>query len=156
MVSFNIWTLVLMLVLVLLLVLLAMVAQRLVRNGERPRCQEPSSCANWEKDGSEKARCREPGTFAGRPDDFAEWLFTVEEAVRTLRPRDPVGYASSFLEGSARRWLMAAWGLDGEHRAENWPAFRESLKETFAERHDRELNRLRLIRTHQDPYGVRT
>ena len=37
---------------------------------------------------------------------FKEWLFTVEEAIGIFQPMNPVGYAASFLEGSARQWLI--------------------------------------------------
>ena len=51
-------------------------------------------------------RCREPMGFGGHAEGFREWLFAVEEAIRTLKPEDPVGYAASFLEGNARKWLV--------------------------------------------------
>ena len=66
-------------------------------------------------------RCREPIGFGGHAEGFSEWLFAVEEAIRTLQPEDPVGYAGSFLEGNARKRLISSWGSDGRLRRNSWP-----------------------------------
>ena len=65
----------------------------------RARSMSPTSFGVF----SERSRrCREPMGFGGHAEGFREWLFAVEEAIRTLKPEDPVGYAASFLEGNAR------------------------------------------------------
>ena len=94
-------------------------------------------------------RCREPMGFGGHAEGFREWLFAVEEAIRTLKPEDPVGYAASFLEGNARKWLVSSWGSDGRLRPNSWPEFRAQLSRAFAEEDAEEWYRLRLIRTRQ-------
>ena len=43
---------------------------------------------------SGRRRCRDPGVFTGEEERFSEWLVSVEEARRTLRPEDPVGYVA--------------------------------------------------------------
>ena len=98
---------------------------------------------------SERKRCKEPTGFGGRAEDFSEWLFSVTEAVRTLEPEDPVGYAASFLEGNARRWLISTWGPDGRLRPSGWPEFKSQLSNAFAERDAEEWHRMKLIRTRQ-------
>ena len=92
-----------------------------------------------------KARCREPAPFSGKLVDFAEWLFTMDEAIRVLRPTDPVGYAAS-LEGRARHWLVGQW--EGE-RPSSWSEFRNQLVSAFSMKHDEERNRLLLVRARQ-------
>ena len=87
--------------------------------------------------------------FGGHAEGFREWLFAVEEAIRTLQPEDPVGYPASFLEGNARKWLVSSWGSDGRLRPNSWPEFRAQLSRAFAEEDAEEWYRLRLIRTRQ-------
>ena len=98
---------------------------------------------------SGRKRCKEPTGFGGRSEDFSEWLYSVQEALRTLQPDDPVGYAASFLEGNARRWLISSWGPDGSLRPSSWPEFKTQLSNAFAERDAEEWYRMRLIRTRQ-------
>ena len=47
---------------------------------------------------TERKCCNDPSSFGGRTEDFDEWPFSVQEALRTLQPADPVGYVASFLE----------------------------------------------------------
>ena len=98
---------------------------------------------------SERKRCKEPTGFGGRSEEFSQWLFSVQEALRTLQPDDPVGYAASFLEGNARRWLISSWGPDGSLRPSSWPEFKTQLSNAFAERDAEEWYRMRLVRTRQ-------
>ena len=60
-----------------------------------------------------------------------------------------MGYAASFLEGNARKWLVSSWGSDGRLRPNSWPEFRAQLSRAFAEEDAEEWYRLRLIRTRQ-------
>lgn len=92
-------------------------------------------------------RHRDPPPFAGKPADFKEWLFAVEEAVRISRPTDTVGYVASYLEGSARRWLINLWEQEG--RAVDWAQFRRSLRGAFELKHEEERNRLQVVRAKQ-------
>ena len=80
---------------------------------------------------TERKRCKEPSGFGGRTEDFAEWLFSVQEALRTLQPADPVGYVASFLEGNARKWLISSWGPDGSRRPRDWLEFKSQLTNAF-------------------------
>ena len=54
-----------------------------------------------------KARRNETSIFTGKSEDFKEWLCTVKKAIGIFQLMDPVGYAASFLERSARQWLIA-------------------------------------------------
>ena len=98
---------------------------------------------------TERKRCKEPSSFGGRTEDFAEWLFSVQEALRTLQPADPVGYVASFLEGNARKWLISSWGPDGSRRPRDWLEFKSQLTNAFAEKDAEEWHRTRLIKTRQ-------
>lgn len=100
--------------------------------------------------GPSRNRGREPAPFNGSPGEFNEWLFSMEEALRSLKPLDPVGYVASFLTGNARKWLISAWGLEGLRRPASWPEFRTTLVDTFAERYSDEFFRLRLVRAKQE------
>ena len=95
-----------------------------------------------------KARCKEPAIFTGKSEQFKEWLFTVEEAIRILQPSDPVGYAVSFLEGSARQWIISLW--DDRGRTPTWQDLRKQMQEAFTFDHQDEYDRQRLVRTRQD------
>ena len=75
------------------------------------------------------ARHKEPGVFTGREEQFCEWLFTMDEAIRSYRPDDPVAFAASYLDGNARRWFIV---LCSKHqRPASWDSFRRLLKDTF-------------------------
>ena len=80
-------------------VVFATVAVTLWGTGSNGNSRRPSNDA--------KARCKEPSIFTGKSGDFKEWLFIVEEAIGIFQQMDPVGYAASILEGSARQWLIA-------------------------------------------------
>ena len=86
---------------------------------------------------TERKRCKEPSSFGGRTEDFGEWLFSVQEALRTFQPADPVGYVASFLEGNARKRLISSWGPDGNLRPRDWLEFKSQLSSAFAEKDHR-------------------
>ena len=94
-----------------------------------------------------KPRCREPTAFTGKVGEFKEWLFTVDEALVILQPRDQVGYAASFLEGGARQWLIATWEAEG--RSMSWQQLRGQLCSAFSFQHQDEFDRQRLVHTKQ-------
>ena len=75
------------------------VADTLWGTGSKGSSRRPSNDA--------KARCKEPAIFTGKSGDFKVRLLTVEEAIGIFQPLYPVGYAASFLDGSARQLLMA-------------------------------------------------
>ena len=58
-----------------------------------------------------------------------------------------VGHAASFLEGSARQWLMALWDDGG--RTSTWQKLRKQMQEAFAFEHQDEYDRQRLVRMRQ-------
>lgn len=90
---------------------------------------------------------REPRDFDGCQAEFHEWLFTADEAVRTRKPEDPVAYVSSFLQGNALRWFMNV--TEGGERPATWEQFKDQLRRAFANPHDRERNRIRLVQARQ-------
>ena len=97
----------------------------------------------------EGKRFKEPSSFGGRTEDFGEWLFSVQEALRTLQPADPVGYVASFLEENVRKWLISSWGSDGSLRPRDWLELRSQLSSAFAEKDAEEWHRFHLIKTRQ-------
>ena len=103
----------------------------------------PTTTAN----ASCKPRCKEPAIFSGKTEDFKEWMFTLQEAIAILQPQDPVGYAASFMEGSARQWVMALWQDNG--RSSTWQQFQKQMCDAFAFEHQEEYERQRLVRTRQ-------
>ena len=90
-----------------------------------------------------RVRYRDPPPFTGKPDKFKEWLFAVEEALETKQPADPAVYVASFLDGSARRWLMALWGQDG--RSATARHLKKKLRDAFEEKHEEERRRLLVV-----------
>ena len=85
---------ILLLIVTAVAVVVVTVAGMLFVTGSRGTSRRPSN--------DTKARCKEPATFAEKSEDFKEWLFMAEETIAILHTRNPVGYATSFLEGSAR------------------------------------------------------
>ena len=77
----------------------AAVADMLWGTGSKGSSKRPSNDA--------KAMPNEPAIFTGKSEDFKEWLCTVKKAIGIFQLMEPVGYAASFLEGSARQWLIA-------------------------------------------------
>ena len=94
-----------------------------------------------------KPRCKEPAIFSGKTEDFKEWMFTLQEAIAILQPQDPVGYAASFMEGSARQWVMALW--QDNRRSSTWQQFQKQMYDAFAFEHQEEYERQCLVRTRQ-------
>ena len=92
-----------------------------------------------------KARRNEPAIFTRKSEYFKGWLFTVEKASGIFQPMDPVSYAASFLEGSARQWLIAQW-FDGG-RTSTWQKLRKKMQEAFATEHQDKYDRQCLVRT---------
>ena len=82
---------------------------------------------------------KEPIVFSGRPADFAELRFSMDEALAVARvpPTEEVSYAVSFLSGHARRWFMTQ--CSGENRPKDWPILRDRLKEAFSPDRERAL-----------------
>ena len=103
----------------------------------------PTTTAN----ASCKPRCKEPAIFSGKTEDFKEWMLTLQEAIAILQPQDPVGYAASFMEGSARQWVMALWQDNG--RSSTWQQFQKQICDAFVFEHQEEYERQRLVRTRQ-------
>eukprot|EP00117_Sycon_ciliatum_P006062 scpid82077/ scgid9756/ len=85
--------------------------------------------------------------YTGKPAEFKERLFAVEEALRSQQPADPMGCVASFLDGSARRWLMTLWEEDG--RSTTWKQLKLRLKGAFEEKHEEERRRLLVVRARQ-------
>ena len=50
-----------------------------------------------------KVRCKEPPSFSGEKDMFSEWLFSIEESIKALKPGDAVAFVGSYLEGNAKK-----------------------------------------------------
>ena len=96
-----------------------------------------------------RSKGKEPIVFSGRPADFAEWRFSMDEALAVARvpPSEEVSYAVSFLSGDARRWFMTQ--CSGENCPKDWPILRDRLKEAFSPDLERALNRSNLLKIRQ-------
>ena len=73
---------------------------------------------------------KDPPVFSGRPVEFSEWQFSIEEALAVVRSADQVRFAVSYLSGEARRWSMTAYP-DGE-RPNDWTSLRNGLRAAFS------------------------
>ena len=95
-----------------------------------------------------KVRCEEPHSFSGEQDMFSEWLFSMEESIKALKPDDDVvAFIGSYLEGNAKKWFMNLC-TDGKRPA-SWNLFKEQLISAFKSEHDDERNRLLLFQLRQ-------
>ena len=94
-----------------------------------------------------KVRCKEPPSFSGEQDMFSEWLFSMEESIKALKPDDAVAFVGSYLEGNAKKWFMNLC-TDGKRPA-SWNLFKEQLISAFKSEHDDERNRLLLVQLRQ-------
>ena len=90
---------------------------------------------------------KDPPVFSGRPLEFSEWQFAIEEALAVVRPADQVRFAVSYLSGDARRWFMTAYP-DGE-RPKDWTSLRNGLRAAFSPDGERAFHRTRLFRIRQ-------
>ena len=79
-----------------------------------------------------RALVRDPKLFSGTSNQFKEWVFSVELALRAnaVRPgAHEVDYAMSFLDGNARLWLLSC--LERGHNFPDWVSLKSALAETF-------------------------
>ena len=90
---------------------------------------------------------KDPPVFSGRPLEFSEWQFAIEEAFAVVPPADQVRFAVSYLGGDARRWFMTAYP-DGE-RPNDWTSLRNGLRAAFSPDGERIFHRTRLLRIRQ-------
>ena len=81
-----------------------------------------------------KVRCKEPPSLSGEQDMFSEWLFSMEESIKALKPDDAVAFVGSYLEGNAKKWFMNLC-TDGKRPA-SWNLFKEQLISAFKSEHD--------------------
>ena len=92
-------------------------------------------------------RCvKEPSPFQGEPFEFKEWAFSMNLAIKPIgfsTPEELVMYASSFLIGNARLWLIST--LDAGEVYQDWLALRDALEAVYGPRHSDEQNRLSLF-----------
>lgn len=105
-----------------------------------------TSTKTWPR-GVDRPHGKDPPLFAGAPLDFKEWLFSVEEALRSRQPHDPVAYAASFMEGNARRWFMGL--AERGERPKDWSRLKDLLTRAFAAPHEAERNRRLLVQCRQ-------
>ena len=53
-----------------------------------------------------KVRCKEPPGFSGEQNMLSEWLFSMEESIKALKPDDAVAFVGSYLDCNAKKWIM--------------------------------------------------
>ena len=90
---------------------------------------------------------KEPASFDGSPSKFKEWLFSLEQAMSVLSLKDAVTFASSYLEGNAKRWYISI--CENGKKPANWVEFRRLLESNFLPAHEKEQSRVALFRLRQ-------
>ena len=93
-----------------------------------------------------RAAVKDPPEFDGKSSRFKEWCFCVTLALKSLEIGSPyrqVDFASSFLVGNARLWLITT--LESGQKFADWPALRDALGNVYSHRHDDEQVRLELF-----------
>ena len=90
---------------------------------------------------------KDPPVFSGRPLEFSEWQFAIEEALAVVPPADQVWFAVSYRGGDARRWFMTAYP-DGE-RPNDWTPLWNGLRAAFSPDGERAFHRTKLLRIRQ-------
>ena len=93
---------------------------------------------------------KEPQVFDGTASDFKEWVFAVELALRAQafdNKEREVNYASSFLSGNARLWLIAS--QESGETFEDWPALKSALAKVYGPQFDGEQARLGMFSAKQ-------
>ena len=96
------------------------------------------------------ALVRDPKLFSGTSNQFKEWVFSVELALRANAVRSgahEVDYAMSFLDGNARLWLLSC--LERGHNFPDWVSLKSALAETFGPVEAEEEFRLALFSLRQ-------
>ena len=119
--------------------------ERLAPNGGSP---EP-----WVGEGtarSRRAALVTPSRFNGKPEEFKEWCFKMELALRTseVEPINQVDFSVNFLEGNALLWLIAS--RENGTFFNSWQELKEALAKTFGPLRSAEENRLDLFSLRQE------
>lgn len=91
---------------------------------------------------------REPPVFSGRPLEFEEWAFSIEEALSRVPQKEEVSFAVSYLSGDARRWFMTY--CTTESRPDDWLTLKGKLREAFSPEFEKALYRSKLLKIRQD------
>lgn len=87
-----------------------------------------------------------PKNFNGDPQQFKEWTFAVELALRSNKISQgsrQVDFVSTLLEGNALLWLIAC--QDSTPPFQDWKSLRNALAETFGPMQSEEDNRLAMF-----------
>lgn len=132
--------------------------KRLLQSLERTRFSDvqnsqqtaPTSTSSISKSGnclSTRRTCvKEPPVFDGNPSHFKEWTFAIDLALKALGLEEPnvrVDYATGYLAGNARLWLMAA--MESGESYSDWPSLKDALSQAFGPHFDQERVRLNLF-----------
>ena len=91
-------------------------------------------------------RGKEPPVFTGVASEFREWVFAVELAMRALKISEAscmVDYASGYLGGNARLWLMSA--MDAGVQFPDWKSLKMKLAEVYGPLQEQEQARVKLF-----------
>lgn len=110
----------------------------------------PADALREEETRHSKRHVKEPPVFPGEPDLFREWVFSIDLALKAIRfatSEEEVTYASSFLVGNARLWLIS--NLEAGEHYTSWPALRHALGSVYGPHYSDEQNRLNLFGVRQ-------
>jgi len=91
-------------------------------------------------------KVRNPKPFSGNSEEFKEWSFTVELALRVNHVpggKPQVDFASSFLEGNALLWLI--FNYESGTTFSDWLSLKTALANAFGPLQAEEDNRLALF-----------
>lgn len=91
-----------------------------------------------------------PSRFNGKPEEFKEWCFKMELALRTneVEQSNQVDFSVNFLEGNALLWLIAS--RENGTVFHSWQELKEALANTLGPLRSAEENRLDLFSLRQE------
>ena len=92
---------------------------------------------------------KEPPVFSGKPADFSEWCFAMEEVLVVVPQNDQVRFVVSYLAADARRWFMTTYSACGRPRPNDWSSLRKELQAAFSPEFEKASHRSRLLKIRQ-------
>ena len=92
---------------------------------------------------------KEPPVFSGKPVDFSEWCFAMEEVLVVVPQNDQVRFVVSYLAADAWRWFMTTYSACGRPRPNDWSSLRKELQAAFSPEFEKASHRSRLLKIWQ-------
>ena len=115
------------------------------RYSSETKWRAPSTtCALFER---RSRKGKEPAVFSGKPLEFTEWCFFIEEALAIVPPSEEVRFVVSYLAGDALRWFITKY--PGDERPKGWSALKSDLKAAFSPEFEKAWYRTQLLKIRQ-------